>query len=158
MGDIEITYRGRIVLGTPLAAYVYEIMELCDNDFVPPLSRRNSTAKPLSNQDDKIEADSIDPYFEILLAQKNIVAFSENKAVAFMSFIHAFDKYYYFPTKATENDKINYITTICVHPDFRWNGIAQRFYDFIERELPKEVCGASLRRGHGMQTAVIEAV
>ncbi|MDR2971769.1 MAG: GNAT family N-acetyltransferase, partial [Bacteroidales bacterium] len=45
----------------------------------------------------------------------------------------------YFPSVFRSGDVINYITTICTHPDFRGRKLASQLYEFIEKSLPNTV-------------------
>ena len=63
-----------------------------------------------------------------MIKQENILAIQDGKVIGFLSFINNH-----------ENKGKNYITTIVVDKDYRGQGIANQFYDFIETGLPKAV-------------------
>ena len=143
MSDTVIKYHGSITKGSIEADAVHNLIILCDDEFKPRLSVRSSTSEPLSKQEQirdiniGIPSADIEPYFNIVLQQKNIMAIVNGAIVAFMSFKHDFDKPHCFP--AVGVGTVNYITTICVHPDVRRRGIATQLYDYIENSLPSDV-------------------
>lgn len=105
---------------------IMELLTLCNYEFVPPLSCRNSTTQSLlSNQND----DAAVPYayFENIRVQSVFVALENGNVVGFMSF----KKNYYsseIPTTMTPNV---YITTVIVHPHYRNQGITNKLYSAL---------------------------
>jgi ribosomal protein S18 acetylase RimI-like enzyme len=110
-------------------------MQVCDKEFVPPLSFRTDALAKIADQ----HADQADitPYWRQILAQNNLVAANRaGEIVAFMSFKNEFEQAEYFAGVAESGDVINYISTICVLPDYRRLHITSRFYDLMEEDLP----------------------
>jgi ribosomal protein S18 acetylase RimI-like enzyme len=98
---------------------IWELLKSANNDFVPPLSARNSTCQK-DMKTDQSEADEPLLYFDMLKSQSFILAIENNRAVGFISFIS---------DKQIEQDlKGNYITTIIVDSDFRNHGITRKMY------------------------------
>ena len=99
-------------------------------------SERNS----LHNKDYSFE-EGVKAYTETILSQKNIIAITphDNQLIAFMSFIHNYERLDYFPQDPKEDDIVNYITTLIVHPEHRRKGIGNFLYDYIENDLPEQM-------------------
>lgn len=125
---------------------IWEILCLCDHEYVPSLSSRNSTSQtdlldtadstsvPYShltteNMDKKPYA-----YFNELRNQQLILAEVEGRLIGFLSF-----KTEYICDALTEFGYSNYITTICVKQEYRGQGILKHLYDYMENELPHPV-------------------
>ncbi len=113
-------------------APVWEILCECDNDFLPPLSSRESS-KQMNLQGLESKAVLPKSYYERMIEQKFILVLNElNDLVAFMTFIHAYE--------CPELEVIgpsNYITTICVTKTYRQKGILKQLYTFMKHELPE---------------------
>ena len=136
--NVRLKYVGSIAdPSTDKAEAIKHLMVKCDNDFVPPLSFREDTTRAISDM--ILHEMDIEPYFELILAQKNIIAYHENEVIAFLTFQNNFTNHSYFPTKANENDIINYISTIIVDKEFRRLHVASKLYDFIEQLLPNDM-------------------
>lgn len=102
---------------------IMELLTLCNNEFVPPLSSRNSTTQSLL---DGRETDSPVPYeyFENIRIQPAFVMLEKGKAIGFMSF----KKNYVSPEIPPEMTPNVYITTVIVHPHYRNRGITNKLY------------------------------
>jgi ribosomal protein S18 acetylase RimI-like enzyme len=121
---------------------IKNLIVMCDEDFIPPLSYRGDTVEILAEMVMNEKKD-YEPYFKKVSAQNNIIAYCGDKVVAFMSFKHDVP-HDHLSSVAKDGDVVNYVTTICVDKSFRRHGIAGCFYDFIENkkgDLPKEMCG-----------------
>lgn len=113
---------------------IWEVLCEIDDEFVPPLSARESSSQ--SNLNDNQQSEIMEPvsYFKELKKQQFIIALSEEEEVqGFMSFKHR-----YSCQELAEIGVSNYITTIGVKEKFRKQGLAQKMYDYIENLLPKE--------------------
>lgn len=133
---IELKFEERIDADTELAKSIYEILISCDKEFIPPLSTRNATT-----QTDFNSIMSYVPPYQYwigILKQQNILAFVDDCLVGFMSFKYNYKIGNWFSVKIRENDVNNYISTICIHKDYRRLGIARKMYDYIENNLPNE--------------------
>jgi ribosomal protein S18 acetylase RimI-like enzyme len=136
--DIQLKYVGSIA--DPMSDKAVAIKRLLikhDNDFVPPLSFREDATRAIADM--KLHETDIVPYFETILAQKNIIALHDNKIIAFLSFQHNYENHFPFSTVAKEGDVINYISTIIVEKEFRRLLVANRLYEFIEHSLPNDM-------------------
>ena len=106
----------------PFEASAWELTKDANNDFIPPLSARNSTVQKTL---DGSTEDSEEPwaYFEIMKGQRNIIAFEGNDVLAFISYI---------PNHDVETpDGIlhgNYLSTIITNKNTRNKGLAKRLY------------------------------
>lgn len=111
---------------------IFELLCICDKEFFPSLSsREDSRQMDLTN----LKEDAVKPYsyFQKLHSQQFILLVNElNQCVAFMSFIHN-----YKAEELTEILPANYITTICVHPDYRRQGLLKKLYDYMLNNLPE---------------------
>ncbi len=102
---------------------IMELLTLCNHEFVPPLSSRNSTTqRQLTGR----SADSAVPYeyFENIRFQPAFVVLEKGNVIGFMSFKENFISPEIPPTM-TPNV---YITTVIVHPHYRNQGITNRLY------------------------------
>ncbi len=125
---------------------IWEMLCLCDREFVPSLSSRNSTAQTnlLDASDTKAKtynpsvADNAEKnphvYFKELRNQQFILAEVNGKVTGFLSF-----KTEYICDALVKFGCSNYITTVCVNPKHRGQGILKHLYDYMEYELPYPV-------------------
>lgn len=105
---------------------ILNLLSLCDSEFVPSLSSRNSTTQKnliVNNSLSSIPKD----YFENLLKQQTLVCEEDGKVVAFMSF----NENYVCSCIDSSLLPNKYITTVIVHPSFRKKGICGKFYDYM---------------------------
>ncbi len=104
---------------------IRELIELCDKEFVPPLSSRSSTT-----QDDfspRTDNSGVEDYYKTVSDQSLLVALYNNEIVGFMSY-----RTKYTCEHIDDSFLPNiYITTIIVKPTFRRHGIARVFYEQI---------------------------
>ena len=91
---------------------LWDILCLSNNEFVPPLSSRNSTTQQDFTQD--ITKDKPTVYFEELLEQKWLVAKIDNHIVGFLSFI--------------EEDYGAYISTVIIRKEYRNQDVCRILY------------------------------
>jgi len=106
---------------------------LCEinDEFVPPLSYRNSTTYQFDPTEKRPrKTDKPKAYFDTLLEQEIIVCKkkSNNQVIGFMSFIPN----YSLPVK-NKNIVCHYISTVGVTKGKRGNGITNQFYKEIEK-------------------------
>ena len=102
---------------------IMELLTLCNHEFLPPLSSRNSTTQSLLTGQ---ETDATVPYeyFENIRIQPAFVAFEKGKVIGFMSF-----KKNYISSEIPPSMTPNvYITTVIVHPRYRNQGITNKLY------------------------------
>jgi len=107
------------------------LLELVDEEFIPPLSSREGTTQTkLSSYNKKIELDS---YFKSMMNQVNIVMTLDDNLLGFVSFrdnhtVDLLEKY----------SPCNYLSTIAVNREFRGEKIASNLYDFMIHEVTKK--------------------
>lgn len=113
-----------------------KMLELCDREFVPPLSGRTSTT-----QGGFIAADGtgVDAYLQAMLAQPGILALEEGRVAAFLSY----RENYSCDHISADSFPNCYISTVIVHPDFRGKGILRLFYETILQKFSH--CGIYTR-------------
>lgn len=102
---------------------IMKLLILCNNEFVPPLTLRNSTTQrdfASKQEDSSIPCN----YFKNIINQQNFVALENGKVVGFMSF-----KQDYISSEIPPSMTPNvYISTVIVHPLHRNKGITNKFY------------------------------
>ena len=111
---------------------IWNLLVLCDHEFVPPLSSRGSTTQA-DLEVEETEGAIPKEYFNNILAQNNLVAIEDGHIVGFMSF----KKNYVCENISSEYAPNLYVTTIIVHPDYRHQGIAGKFYNRLMRKFRK---------------------
>lgn len=112
-----------------VATQVLELLTLCDQDFLPPLSSRTSTTqKELQNS--PVSAAPV-AYFEELKRQPCLLWEEDGKIVGMLSWREEG-----IPLSSL------YLTTLAVHPDYRGRGIAKKLYQGVFRMFPRQVIEA----------------
>ena len=106
----------------------YDLLVAADNEFVPPLSSRNSsTQRDFSNA---VQGDSITQYFEQLKNQRFAAVFEEGALIAFVSF-----KENYTCSEISPDELPNiYLSTLVVSPKARGKGVATALYQKLFTE------------------------
>ena len=107
----------------------YKMLEMGDDEFVPPLSARSSTTqKDLSGG--KKNENGIKAYLDGMLGQNMLVCEEGGKICGFVSF-----KNDYTCDCIKNTDKPNiYISTALVNPDFRGRKITAKMYEYLFNE------------------------
>lgn len=105
---------------------IMELLTLCDHEFVPPLSSRNSTTQSKLDVGGKNSAVPYE-YFENIRIQPAFVVLEAGKVIGFMSFKKNYVSHE-IPTSMTPNI---YITTVIVHPRYRNRGITNKLYNAL---------------------------
>ena len=123
-------------LGTPARQddlqAIFDLLCACDQDFVPPLSRRTSSFQ--KGFDAPLGQDRPYAYFEAMKSQRFAVARdASGRMVAFLTFRPR----YTCPELARFGES-NYMTTACVYPEHRGQGLVSRLYDIVEYGLPED--------------------
>ena len=116
---------------------VWRILCLCDGDFFPKLSARESSVqKKLDLNGGEGDTKALPhTYFNELIKQKFILAKDEaGEVVAFMSF-----RPDYICDALEGFGKSLYITTVCVDPSFRKQGIMKKLYETMETVCPEKL-------------------
>lgn len=109
-----------------LRSQIREIIGVCDREFVPPLSQRDSTTNQpqRTGRDDQIRADEPNVYFDYLLRQPVVAIFSQKKMAGFLSYVANYSS----PELAGRTPSIH-ITTICIRPEFRGRNLSTQLYE-----------------------------
>lgn len=110
---------------------LYDLLALCDKEFVPPLSARSSTTQ--ADLKGGSTSAGVDAYFSEVLKQSALVVVNDGKVVGFMTF----KKDYVCENISPEYLPNLYVTTVIVHPDFRHHGIAGKFYKKLIALFPQ---------------------
>lgn len=112
----------------------WEITKSADNEFIPPLSARNSTIQK-NFQINYASFNEPVAYFNIMKSQKNIIALQRKKAVAIMSFIP--DYSISIPGAVLRG---NYVSTVITEKFVRGQGLAEALYKkIIELKSPSVI-------------------
>lgn len=133
MGFVKTTYKSE--LDTRSGARVWFILKACNNEFVPPLGERSSTSQTDFNAEPpENPMTGLADYFKDMSQQKFILASVDDSIVGFLSFkkrnpAHA-------PLKAFS--PANYVTTICVLPEYRQLGVSGALYRTLMHALPEK--------------------
>lgn len=109
---------------------IMNLLTVCDKEFIPPLSARNSTTQNNLSSD---EAGSAIPtqYYEHICSQPAFVAKKDRHIVAFMSIKKNFVSEE-IPKSYSPNV---YITTVIVSPTSRHEGIAYKLYQALFKKF-----------------------
>ena len=113
---------------------IWNLLTEIDQEFVPPLSFRDSTIAMKFSGEHTQETKGPRAYFEEILTQKIALAKVQKKWAGFLSFRYITDLEVlanYLPC--------NYLTTIGVIPDFRNIGVARSLYRYVLHDLPHEL-------------------
>ena len=117
---------------TPYEKGVWEILCECDQEFLPPLSSRESSSQKTLGGLEAPKTLLPYRYFEVMKAQNYIITLDEFGVVTgFMTFIHKYDC-----DELAEIGISNYITTICVKKDHRNQGLLKQMYGYMDKSLP----------------------
>ena len=126
---MRIVYYERIT-NTNQLSDILNLLTLCDKEFIPPLSHRDSTIQNNLKNNKKHEVIPTQ-YFSHIKDQSAFVIEDNKHVVGFMSF-----KKNYICEEITASSFPNiYITTIIVHPDYRNKGITNSFYEKMISEF-----------------------
>lgn len=112
---------------------IWKLLILCDKEFVPSLSSRNSTTqRDLNNSINHNEYPT--EYLKNLLNQEFVLSKKDGKVVGFLSYI---------PNRSMEIEgemlDVMYISTIIVNPDYRNTGLTKGMYNLILNESSRVV-------------------
>lgn len=99
---------------------IYNILNICDNDFVPPLSSRDSFKDKNFNIHHKEK--TIDKYFQSIISSSNIYAIASDKAE---------NKIIALSVLEEKIDNSLYLSTICVLLNYRNQGICKKLLETI---------------------------
>jgi len=113
----------------PYEDAIWSLLEIADEEFVPPLSARTG-AKQRDGLDDR-SGEDLSTFFEACLDHEFIIARKNDDVVGFLSFHDGYnieELEGYLPS--------NYVSTVIVHPDHRRSGYARQLYEHLLGALP----------------------
>lgn len=114
---------------------IWEILKMCDSEFYPPLSARNSSyQKNFSHSQDTASDDGPKAYFNEMIRQEFLLAYLGDEMVGFMTF----RTNYKYEKLGEEHNPSLYMTTACVKTAFRDHGIMNALYDQMEQEMTQK--------------------
>ena len=126
---MKIKYFERVTKEAYLAD-IMELLSLCDQEFIPPLSARSSTIQSnLGPQGGKREGPVA--YFENIQHQPAFLAVDDGRVVGFMSL----KKNYVCEEIPPSHSPNVYVTTVIVHPHYRRHGITNGFYHHLFKKF-----------------------
>lgn len=112
---------------------IRELLALCAGDFVPPLTQRSSTTQQSWEQG---SGDGVALYAEALLQQSVLLWKQDGKTVGLLSF-----RPEYVCEALPGQPTVFYLSTLCVSPACRGQGLARRIYEavlaFARETLPE---------------------
>lgn len=124
---------------------IWDLLVLSDEEFVPPLSSRNSTQQVGFAEGGMVENKPY-AYFETIKTQSFILALEEDKVIGFMSYIPNYSLPFLYNGKEVISD---YVSTVVVHPNYRGRKITQKFYNkLFERKTAISTRTWSTNRAH----------
>lgn len=100
-----------------------------DNDFVPPLSKRNSTTQ--LNFNTALSENKIDDYFNQMITQKILGVFENEKLTA----IVAYKENYVCECIKEQSFPNIYVSTVIVGKLMRGKGVTKKAYDYLFNNL-----------------------
>ena len=104
---------------------IIELLLESDNDFVPPLSKRNSP-RDKSFTDDSDSVDGILSYYKSMNREQILAAICEEKTIGIVSFWENYE----------DGQAPNiYVSTLVVAKSARGNGLTSKMYDHLFNEL-----------------------
>lgn len=103
---------------------IWDILVQADDEFVPPLSERETTMQKNFNTTKSKDVKGPKEYFDALMNQSFLLAEKEEEVVAFMSYI---PNHRLVIGKRKEN-VVNYVSTIIVDKAHRSQGLTQLLY------------------------------
>jgi hypothetical protein len=107
---------------------IFALLIECDQDFHPPLSSRASST---DGNFAKAQKQLPTAYFESILDQNFLLAQLGDKIVGFSAYIHQ-----YANELIPSAPLSNYVTTTCITPYLRGQGISKQLNDYLENQLP----------------------
>ena len=110
---------------------IYQMLAFSDNEFVPPLSCRNSTTQ--KKLDGLTNENGIKDYFEGLLSQQVLGVFEKDNLIGILSFITDYTNPEF---KKVVLPNI-YLSTLVINPNFRGKGVTKKVYDYLFNTLYK---------------------
>lgn len=135
---------------------IVSMLNCYSDEFVPPLTKRDSTVQKDFNCPD--EGETVERYAESLLSQEVLVAtikgYSEEIVVGLAGFIRNFE--------VVPPRKLGglYVTTILMDKAYRGLGVARRFYDKIFKEADKTASFTLVRTwtGNNIHIGLLEKI
>ena len=109
-----------------------QLLILCDKEFVPHLSARESTTQMNLSPAEDVERVP-ESYFQEISSQPALIALEGDRLIAVMSFKHD-----YVCEHISRNYAPNlYVTTVIVHPKHRHHGVAGKMYEKLLKQYPR---------------------
>lgn len=113
-------------------AEIYRLLDVADDEFVPPLSSREGTTQ--TDGLDEARNDALEEYYEQCLEQSFVLASDGDDVHGFLSFRPDYDVEAVRPYAPSA-----YVSTIIVDPDRRREGYARAMYHELLTGVPAEV-------------------
>ena len=126
---------------------IRKLLEEVNEEFVPPLSTRtNSTDNSLSMRK---EGRGIDPYYQSIKSQENILALEGDRVLGLLSFVRE------FPFK---DKKWVYVSTIAVRKQYRNLGLGKGLYSYLLNLFPSDPILTRTWTGNDAHTNLLTAL
>lgn len=110
---------------------IREILRECDDEFVPPLSQRSSPWQTTFTADRGVPmTDGIASYMQNMEKESFLVMTEESSDVplAFLAYMPG-----HVHPEETDDETVDYVSTICTRHAHRGHGVAKRLYEALER-------------------------
>ena len=108
---------------------IWRLLEIADDEFVPPLSSRTGTEQRRGL--DEQSGDDLSTFYEACLDHEFLLAEKNEEVVGFLSFHDGYEI-----EELRGYRPSNYVSTVVVHPEHRRNGYARRLYEHLFEALP----------------------
>lgn len=110
---------------------LYGLLSMCDEEFVPPLSTRNSTTQTdLRTSTGETANGDVSAYYDSIAKQEQLRMYSADKLVGFASYVHREDD---------DGTSVAYLSTILTHPEHRGEGLSRKMYAALFAMLDEDV-------------------
>lgn len=117
-----------------LVEWAFDLLKRSDKEFVPPLSHRIGTGMNFATATTPPPGVAgIERYFDDLKQQQLVFARIAGVPAGFLSFRPEIQNACF-----GQFQPVNYVTTICIEPEFRGCGIGAGFYRFMLSNLPAD--------------------
>lgn len=133
---------------------IWNLILLADNEFVPPLSSRNSTVQVSFNKNNIKKCytnneENIKPYFDALSLQSFIIVVENKRVSGFLSYIPNHKVDYKSDDGHSHCIISEYVSTIFVLKDERNKGLTKKMYEILlNRSAGKTIATRTWSENH----------
>ena len=141
--ETRTVYRSPEALNEAERADIWEILKMCDGDFYPPLSQRQSSyQKTFAANTGEVSDEGPRAYFDEMIRQEFLLTYVGDEMVGFMTFRTGYE----YEKMGPEYNPSLYMTTACVKHSWRERGIMGALYDMMDEMTKRFGCPAVTTR------------